>query len=172
MFWQGLIFWYDNYGLWPWQAKPRPKIINKVRRTKLMGLKSIRFVDGNGCRTDANMWSKLNHDFWFNYALMRFQAFAYARCPEPHDLKGHWNCIECPRDMNQTDRQTERENQTERERESERESDTERESDRQTEPDRQTENQTDRQTQRISQTDRESVRHRVKTKKCLSDCLY
>ena len=25
MFWQGLIFWYDNYGLWPWQAKPRPK---------------------------------------------------------------------------------------------------------------------------------------------------
>ena len=24
MFWQGLIFWYDNYGLWPWQAKPRP----------------------------------------------------------------------------------------------------------------------------------------------------
>ena len=26
MFWQGLIFWYDNHGLWPWQAKPRPKI--------------------------------------------------------------------------------------------------------------------------------------------------
>ena len=25
MFWQGLSFWYDNYGLWPWQAKPRPK---------------------------------------------------------------------------------------------------------------------------------------------------
>ena len=25
MFWQGLILWYDNYGLWPWQAKPRPK---------------------------------------------------------------------------------------------------------------------------------------------------
>ena len=25
MFWQGLIFWYDNYGLWPWLAKPRPK---------------------------------------------------------------------------------------------------------------------------------------------------
>ena len=24
MFWQGLSFWYDNYGLWPWQAKPRP----------------------------------------------------------------------------------------------------------------------------------------------------
>ena len=21
-------FWYDNYGLWPWQAKPRPKITN------------------------------------------------------------------------------------------------------------------------------------------------
>ena len=19
-------FWYDNYGLWPWQAKPRPKM--------------------------------------------------------------------------------------------------------------------------------------------------
>ena len=27
MFWQGLIFWYDNYGLWPWQAKPRPKTV-------------------------------------------------------------------------------------------------------------------------------------------------
>ena len=26
MLWQGLIFWYDNYGLWPWQAKPRPKM--------------------------------------------------------------------------------------------------------------------------------------------------
>ena len=26
MFWQGLILWYDNYGLWPWQAKPRPII--------------------------------------------------------------------------------------------------------------------------------------------------
>ena len=21
----GVDFWYDNYGLWPWQAKPRPK---------------------------------------------------------------------------------------------------------------------------------------------------
>ena len=27
MFWQGLSFWYDNYGLWPWQAKPRPKTV-------------------------------------------------------------------------------------------------------------------------------------------------
>ena len=27
MFWQGLILWYDNYGLWPWQAKPRPKTV-------------------------------------------------------------------------------------------------------------------------------------------------
>ena len=31
-FWQELIFWYDNYGLWPWQAKPRPKTkVNKVQ---------------------------------------------------------------------------------------------------------------------------------------------
>ena len=21
----GVEFWYDNYGLWPWQAQPRPK---------------------------------------------------------------------------------------------------------------------------------------------------
>ena len=27
-FFRGLSFWYDNYGLWPWQAKPRPKIIS------------------------------------------------------------------------------------------------------------------------------------------------
>ena len=25
MFWQGLIFGYDNYGLWLWQSKPRAK---------------------------------------------------------------------------------------------------------------------------------------------------
>ena len=23
----GVDFWYDSYGLWPWQAKPRPKTI-------------------------------------------------------------------------------------------------------------------------------------------------
>ena len=23
----GVNFWYDNYGLWPWQAKPRPKTV-------------------------------------------------------------------------------------------------------------------------------------------------
>ena len=22
----GVDFWYNNYGLWPWQAKPRPKM--------------------------------------------------------------------------------------------------------------------------------------------------
>ena len=49
---------------------------------------------------------------WFNYALMRFQASAYARCPEPHHLKGHWNGLEFPPDINQTDRQ--RQNQTDR----------------------------------------------------------
>ena len=27
----GLIFWYDNYGLWPWQAKLRPIISAKFR---------------------------------------------------------------------------------------------------------------------------------------------
>ena len=35
MFWQGLILWYDNYGLWPWQAKqPRPKT-TEAKLTKL-----------------------------------------------------------------------------------------------------------------------------------------
>ena len=24
----GVDFGYDNYGLWPWQAKPRPKILS------------------------------------------------------------------------------------------------------------------------------------------------
>ena len=105
-----------------------------------MGLKPIRSVDDNGCRADANIWFKLSHDLWFNYALMRFQASAYARCPEPHHLKGHWNCLGCPRDMNQT----------QRERESEREREGERDSDRQT--DRETIRQTDR--QRIRQTER------------------
>ena len=47
-------------------------------------------------------------------ALMRFQASAYARCPEPHHLKGHWNGLECPPDINQTDRQ--RQNQTDKQR--------------------------------------------------------
>ena len=51
---------------------------------------------------------------WFNFALMRFQASAYARCPEPHHLKGHWNGLECPPDINQTDRQ--RQNQTDKQR--------------------------------------------------------
>ena len=51
---------------------------------------------------------------WFNFALMRFQASAYARCPEPHHLKGYWNGLECPPDINQTDRQ--RQNQTDEQR--------------------------------------------------------
>ena len=129
-----------------------------------MGLKSIRSVDSNGCRTDANMWFKLNHEFWFNYALMRFQASAYARCPEPHHLKEHWNCLEYLRDMNQIDRQRERENQTDRERERFRQTErkrirqTEEKSDRQRENQRDRENQTDRQnkTDRENQTDRQT----------------
>ena len=32
MFWQGLILWYDNYGLWPWQAKPRPTSVLILER--------------------------------------------------------------------------------------------------------------------------------------------
>ena len=34
IFWQGLIFWFDNYDLWPWQAKPRPKNIFMLNSTE------------------------------------------------------------------------------------------------------------------------------------------
>ena len=30
----GVDFWYDNYGLWPWQTKPRPKT-NEANLIKL-----------------------------------------------------------------------------------------------------------------------------------------
>ena len=81
---------------------------------------------------------------WFNFALMRFQASTYARCPEPHNLKGHWNGLECPPDINQTDRDRIRQ--------------TNREKIRQT--DREIIRQRIRQTERIRQTDRKPDRQR------------
>ena len=111
-----------------------------------MGLKPIRSVDGNGCRTDANMSFKLNHDLWSNYALMPFQASADAKCPEPDHLKKHWNCLEYPRDINQTDKQTDRKSDRQ----------TERESDRYTDTDRERKNQTDRENQKKRDSDRQT----------------
>ena len=129
-----------------------------------MGLKPIRSVDGNGCRTDANMWFKLNHDLWSNYALMPFQASADAKCPEPDHLKKHWNCLEYPRDTTQTDKPTNRvrirktDGQTDSEKDSDRQRKnlTDRQKIRQTQKqsDRQTQNKSDRQTQ-VQTTDTE-----------------
>ena len=51
MFWQGLILWYDNYGLWPWQAKPRPKTDPTPSKKKgdkkntTMKIKSYKNID-------------------------------------------------------------------------------------------------------------------------------
>ena len=38
----GVDFWYDNYGLWPWQAKPRPKTIAFIHLSEMANpIKSI-----------------------------------------------------------------------------------------------------------------------------------
>ena len=63
MFWQGLIFfWYDNYGLWPWQAKPRPKTVWNI----LMILQL--------CRTGHDNVLRQNESF-NSYELSPLDAF-------------------------------------------------------------------------------------------------
>ena len=42
----GVDFWYDNYSLWPWQAKPRPKtagsLANSVDPDQTALLRAVR----------------------------------------------------------------------------------------------------------------------------------
>ena len=104
---------------------------------------------------DANMWFKLNHDIWFNYALMQFQASANARCPEPQPLQGALKLAGMYA-RHESDRQSEKIRQTDRERIRQ----TERIRDSQPDQiDRQRIGQTDRQT-RENQTDRDRQTHR------------
>ena len=65
-----------------------------------MGLKPIRFAHGNEFRTEAKMWFQLEDDLWFDCTIMPFRASAAnVSWPEPHHLKGHWTCLECPRGL-------------------------------------------------------------------------
>ena len=36
----GVDFWFNNYGFWPWQAKPRPKMAKSVQAKTL-----VYFID-------------------------------------------------------------------------------------------------------------------------------
>ena len=69
------------------------------KETKLMGLKPIRLSMGTHFRIKAKIWFQLNHDLWFNLTVLSVRASTNARCPEPHNLNGHWTCIECLRGL-------------------------------------------------------------------------
>ena len=64
-----------------------------------MRLKPIWFVHGYGFKTEVKVWFQLKDDLWFDFTLMPFRASTNASCSEPHHLKGHWACLECPRGL-------------------------------------------------------------------------
>ena len=71
----GVDFWYDNYGLWAWQIKPRPAILDCFISPFLILAATIMSEKVIGRKFNGTVNAVSESTFTFNITPSQKQAF-------------------------------------------------------------------------------------------------